>query len=49
MVIQDLKERLVDGEILSYQWILTSSMWVEMEMHRGMRELLMEGNFELEN
>ena len=50
MVIQDLKEKLVDGEILSYQWILTGWMWVdaltkEIEMHVNMRELLMYGKF----
>ena len=53
-VVQDLKERLIDSEISSYQWILTGSMWVdamtkEMEMHRNMRKLLMFGIFELRN
>ena len=43
------EERLVDGEIASYQWILTGSMWAdalmkEMEMHHDMRELLTYGN-----
>ena len=53
MVIQDLKETLVDGEISSYQWIPTRWMWVDalmrqMEIYCDMRELLIEGNFELE-
>ena len=54
MVIQDLKERLVDIEILSYQWIPTGLMWAdtltkEMEMYCDMRELLTYGNLDLKN
>ena len=37
MVIQDLKEWLIDGETASYQWIRTNLIWAdtstkEMEM-----------------
>ena len=54
MVIQDLKERLVDGKIKSYVWILTGLMWgdahnKEMGMHKDMQELLGEGNVSLVN
>ena len=43
-VIQDLKERLMDREISSYQWILTSLVWAdalmkEMEMHEDIEEV----------
>ena len=53
-VIQDLKEILVDGDISSYQWILTGLMWVdaltkEIEMHRNMKKLLKYRNFESKN
>ena len=52
MVIQDLKEQLMDGEVASYQWIPMDMMWAEaltkeMVMHEDMRELLSEGNLEL--
>ena len=52
MVIKDLMERLINGDIASYQRILTFSNWVdsltkEMDMHKNMIELLVEGNFEL--
>lgn len=52
MVIQDLKERLIDEEIALYQWIPMDLMWVaaltkDMEMHDNMRSLLMKGKFEL--
>ena len=30
--VVDLKERLVDGEIYSYSWLPTQSMWVDMMM-----------------
>ena len=51
MVIQDLKERMMDREISSYQWIPTCSMWAdalakEMDTHEDIKEVLMEGNFE---
>ena len=51
-VIQDLKEQLIDGKTVSYQWIPTNLMWAdastkEMEMHECMKELLIEGHLEL--
>ena len=54
MVIQDLKERLFDGEIKLHHCIPTGLIWAdvltnEMEMHQDMRELLQEGNFKLVN
>ena len=49
MVIQDLKERLQEGEFTSYQCILIGSMWVytltkKIEMHNEMQELLAQGS-----
>ena len=53
MVVQDLKERLMKGEVTSYQWILTGLMWADvlskkMEMQRDMRPLLTEGDFAIQ-
>ena len=36
LTVVDLKERLVDGEIYSYSWLPTQSMWVDM-MTKEMR------------
>ena len=36
LTVVELKERLVDGEIYSYSWLPTQSMWADMmtkEMH----------------
>ena len=36
LLVVDLKERLVDGDIYSYSWLPTQSMWADMmtkEMH----------------
>ena len=54
MVVQDMKDRLTDGEISSYQKIPTGLMWAdtltkEIRMHLDMREHLEEGNFRLDN
>ena len=54
MFVQDLKERLLDADIESYQWVLTGLMWAdvltkEMEMYKDMQEHLVEGNFSLKN
>lgn len=54
MLIQYLKEKLMDKEISSYLWIPTCSMWVdaltnEMDMRKELKEVLMEGNFKLKN
>ena len=32
LTVVDLKERLVDGEIYSYSWLPTQSMWTDMMM-----------------
>ena len=47
MVIQDLKERLLEGEVTLYEQTPTGTMWAnaltkEMEMHNDMNALLME-------
>ena len=47
-VIEGLKEKLVDGEVMSYQWIPTKEMWSdgltkEMLMADGVRSLLTKG------
>ena len=51
-VIEGLKEKLVDGEIMAYQWIPTKEMWSdgltkEMEMADGVRNLLTTGTCEI--
>merc|ERR1711989_305640 len=48
MTVQEMKEKLIEGEIVSYQWLSTREMWAdgltkEMEMAEGLRNLLKEG------
>merc|ERR1712243_96915 len=48
MTVQEMKEKLMEGEIASYQWLSTKEMWAdgltkEMEMAEGLRNLLKEG------
>ena len=48
MTVQEMKEKLMEGEITSYQWLSTKEMWAdgltkEMEMAEGLRNLLKEG------
>ena len=48
MTVQEMKEKLKEGEIKSYQWLSTKEMWAdgltkEMEMAEGLRKLLKEG------
>ena len=40
--IVDLKERLVDGEVHSYSWLLAQSMWADMMMKEMRLPLTME-------
>ena len=52
MTVQEMKEKLRDGEIKSYQWISTKQIWAdgltkEMEMTEGLRKLLKEGKCEM--
>ena len=54
MVIHNLKKRLLDGEVGSYQWIPTGSMWAgtlikEKEMHDKMQEILAQGSLWMRN
>ena len=47
-----MKEKLVDGEIMAYQWIPTKEMWSdgltkEMEMAEGVRSLMKTGRCEI--
>ena len=54
LTVVDLKERLVDGKIELYQWILTGLMWAdlftnEMEMHKDMKELLAKRSLWMKN
>ena len=42
MTVQEMKEKLLEGEIQSYQWLSTKEMWAdgltkEMEMAEGLR------------
>ena len=48
MTVQGLKERLMEGDVKSYQWLCTKDMWLdgltkEMEMVEGVRELMKTG------
>jgi len=48
MVVQEMKDKLRDGDINSYQWVSTKNIWAdgltkEMSMTEGMRNLLKEG------
>jgi len=52
MTVQEMKDKLRDGEIKSYQWISTKQIWAdgltkEMEMTEGLRKLLKEGKCEM--
>merc|ERR1712036_179435 len=52
MTVQEMKEKLRDGEIKSYQLVSTKQMWAdgltkEMEMADGLRELLKTGRCEI--
>ena len=51
MVVQDMKEKLREGDITSYQWISTKDIWAdgltkEKTMTDGVRKLLKEGKCE---
>ena len=48
MIVQELKERLMEGDVRLYQWIPTKEMWSdgltkEMEMAEGLRKMLKTG------
>merc|ERR1712240_556846 len=48
MTVHEMKEKLMEGEIKSYQWLSTKEMWAdglkkEMEMAEGLRNLLKAG------
>ena len=52
MTVQEMKEKLLEGEIKSYQWLSTKEMWAdgltkEMKMAEGLRQLLKEGKCEM--
>ena len=52
MVVQEMKEKLRDGEITSYLWVSTKNIWAdgltkEMTMTEGLRKLLKEGKCEM--
>ena len=52
--MQDLKEKLMQGEVTSYQWISTSDMWSdglmkEMDMAEGLKKVLKDGECILED
>ena len=52
MTVQELKERLIEGDVRSYQWILTKEMWSdgltkEMEMAEGLRKMMQTGVCEM--
>ena len=52
MTVQEMKEKLIEGEIKSYQWLSTKEMWAdgmtkEMEMADGSRKFLQSGKCEI--
>merc|ERR1711955_49796 len=52
MVVQEMKDKLRDGEIDSYQWVSMKQIWAdgltkEMPMTEGMGRLLKEGKYEM--
>ena len=52
MTVQEMKEKLIEGEVKSYQWLSTKEMWAdgmtkEMEMADGLRKLLQSGKCEI--
>ena len=54
MTVQEMKEKLMEGEIVSYQWLSTKEMWAdgltkEMELAEGLRNLLKEGKCNIAN
>ena len=49
MTVQEMKEKLIDGEVKSYQWLSTKEMWVdgmtkEMEMADRFRKFWSQDN-----
>ena len=54
MTVVDLKERLIEGDILSYAWLLTERMWADLltkEKHlpQDLENVLMKNEMDLEN
>ena len=52
MVVQEMKDKLRDGEIDSYQWVSTKQIWAdgltkEMSMTEGVRSLLKKGKCDM--
>ena len=52
MVVQEMKDKLRDGEIDSYQWVSTKQIWAdgltkEMPMTDGVRNLLKNGKCDM--
>ena len=52
MTLQEMKEKLMEGDIKSYQWLSTKDMWAdgltkEIEMAEGLRQLLKAGKCEI--
>ena len=52
MTVQEMKDKLIECEIKSYQWLSTKEIWAdgmtkEMEMADGLRKLLQSGKCEI--
>ena len=45
LTVVDLKERLVDGDVFSYSWLPTKSMWTDMMTKEMQLPLAMENVF----
>ena len=53
MTVREMKEKLMDGEVKSYQWLSTKEMWAdgmtkEIEMADGLRKLLQSGQCKIQ-
>ena len=54
MTVQELKEKLLQGEVPSHQWIPTADMWSdsltkEVDMPDGLKRMLKTGKCRLED
>ena len=52
LTVTDLKERLVDGDIYSYSWLPTKSMWAdmmtkEMELPSALENVFLKNDLDL--
>ena len=54
MIVKEMKDRLIEGEVTSYQWMPTDQMWAdaltkELEIPEGLQKLIANGNLDMED